>query len=253
MPPCRPHSRRLPSHVVSWTRGFLAACCLALPLVGQEGRQQVSLRDQLRQIAERRDVQTELPGEKTPTERGRGRPERTPRNSRTPDRRLEPRNPSSSHSSSNFSGLGGLAKFLAWGLVATVVVLLVVAIVRALAERRLTAAKASPAKVPLPVADAPVAPPLADYELLAQAGRFAEAVHALLLHAFVRLATRRSTGWPAAKTGREILAAVGGFTAADEPLQIVFRTAETAWFGKAAVDRAQYEKCLQNFVLWSTA
>jgi len=251
MPPCRPWPRRLPSPLVSWTRGFLAACCLALPLVSQEAQSPASLRDQLRQIAERRDVQTELPGETTPTERRRGRVERSPRNSRTPDRRTEPRSPSSIPNS-GLPGFGGLAQFLAWGLVVTVVVLLVVAIVRALAERRLTAAKLSTAKVLPLVTDAPAPPPLADYEVLAQAGRFAEAVHALLLHAFVRLATRRSTGWPAAKTGREILAAVGGFTAADEPLQVVFRTAETAWFGKAHVDRALYEQCLQNFRVWST-
>jgi hypothetical protein len=228
---------------------------MAFPAVAQanpapEG-QGTSVQELLRELSERDDVQTALPGDPT----GRDARQRTapppPGKARKP-RSAEPERRSSLRERE--SGSSGLGEVLAWGLVFAVAVMLVVALVNGFADRRRRETtrkdkKGAPAAPPA----TPAPPPLRDFEQLAAEGRYAEAVHALLLHAFVRLAERRATGWPAAKTGREILAAVGGFAAADKPLRLVFQTSEAAWFGKVDIDRNQYEECLANFRNWSTS
>ena len=235
---------------VSWIRGLLAAAALSLAAVAQQGNRPVDPREVLQQAAERRGAQTSLPGEAETERKTRLRPPEDRPGQTLP--RGRPRE-GSGRERANWGGGGsggGFAKVFGWLIVVATVVMLAVAIARAIADRRRTASVRSIAPQPLPEPTLAPPPPLADYEQLARAGRFAEAVHALLLHAFVRLAERRGRGWPRADTGREILAAVGGFAAAEAPLQLVFRTAETAWFGAVPVDREQYERCLQSYLAW---
>lgn len=208
------------------------------------------MQEVLREIAERDDVQNALPddpnGRRPRNTTGTPAPGAKPREARPREARPRDRR---NLSSGDASGLGTI---MAWGLVVAVVVMLVVALVNGFAERQRRETTATKKKLIAPTPRSEAAPPpLRDFEQLAVEGRYAEAVHAMLLHAFVQLATRRATGWPAAKTGREILAAVGGFATADLPLRLVFQTSEAAWFGKADVDRAQYEQCLGNYRSWS--
>ena len=235
---------------MSCIRGLLAAATLSLAAVAQQGNRPIDPREVLQQAAERRGTQTSLPGENDTERQPRSRPRNDEAGRMSP--RGRPRE-GSGRDAPNWGGSGfggGFAKIFGWLIVAATVVLLLVAIARAIGDRRRTAIVRSIAPtLPTEPTLAPP-PPLADYEQLAKAGRFAEAVHAMLLHAFVRLAERRGRGWPRADTGREILAAVGGFAAAEAPLQLVFRTAETAWFGAAPVDREQYERCLQSYLAW---
>lgn len=152
----------------------------------------------------------------------------------------------------SFSGGESVGVALAWSLVVVVGVLLAAALTRAIADR--SRAKDRLARPGAPTPDPGAAPPpVPDHERLAAEGRYAEAVHALLLAAFVQLAEQRGSAWPRARTGREILAAFGGFSAGEAPLQLVFRTAEAAWFGSAPVDRDGYERCLRNYRGWSGA
>jgi hypothetical protein len=240
---------------VSWLRGTLTCLCLALPAAGQGqgGPQRVD--EVLQRLAAERDVQTTLPGkvggEADPA--GGDRPPPANRRGIRTGRAGVPREGSGRSPGIRFGdGAGGIAKVLAWALVVVVAVLLLAAIVRAVMDRQRAAARVKgKATAPATPAVAAAPPPLLDYERLALEGRFTEAVHALLLHAFVALATRRGTGWPAARTGREILAAVGGFHAGDAPLHVVFQTAELGWFGRVAVDRDQYERCLRSYRDWS--
>lgn len=261
-PPPPPAPSRLPGpqrpstlRRVSWLRGTLAVACLALPAAGQGSGTPRSPDEVLQRLAAERDVQTTLPGKVEDGARQRGGDRPPPANQRAlrTGRAGVPRDGGSRSSGIRFGdGASGIAKVLAWTLVVVVAALLVAAIVRAIADRQRAAARAKAKVAPriTPTA-ASAPPPLTDYERLAHEGRFAEAVHALLLHAFVALATRRGTGWPAAQTGREILAAVGGFGAAEAPLRLVFQTAELGWFGRVPIDRDQYERCLRSYRDWS--
>lgn len=238
---------------VSWLRGTLTCLCLALPAAGQGQGGPQRADEVLQRLATERDVQTTLPG-KVGDEAGPAGGDRPPPANRRSIRtgRVGVPREGGGPSIRFGDGAGGIAEVLAWALVVVVAVLLLAATGRAVADRRRAAAQVKGKGTALatpPVAAAP--PPLLDYERLALEGRFTEAVHALLLHAFVALATRRGTGWPAARTGREILAAVGGFDAGDAPLRVVFQTAELGWFGRVAVDRDQYERCLRSFRDWS--
>lgn len=240
---------------VSWLRGTLTVVCLALPAAAQGPGAPRSTDEVLQRLAAERDVQTTLPGKvgDEANQRGGNRPPPANQRALRTGRAGVPRDGGSGRSSLRFGdGASGIAKVLAWPLVVVVSLLLLAAIVRAIADRQRAAARArvQPAPRTSPTA-ASAPPPLTDYERLAHEGRFAEAVHALLLHAFVALATRRGTGWPAAKTGREILAAVGGFGAAEAPLRLVFQTAELGWFGRVPIDRDQYERCLRSYRDWS--
>ncbi|MBM4060611.1 MAG: DUF4129 domain-containing protein [Planctomycetes bacterium] len=236
-----------------WLRGSLLCLCLGAA-AAQDPQAPPPLRESLRAHAERVDAQTELPGDQPAAARRR-------------PRSLPPDSPSVPHERTGVpreagarsgelpsgAGRGDLARAFAWTLVAAVAVLLAIALARALAERRRRAAIAAPKPRGLVLPPAAAPPPLADFERLPAAGRFADAVHALLLHAFVALAERRGAAWPAAQTGREILASLGGFQDGGLPLRTVFRVAETAWFGRAPVDRAGYEDCLRCYRDWRGA
>jgi len=142
-----------------------------------------------------------------------------------------------------------IGSWLLWLVFGVLVALVLFGVVRSLMEwsRRLR-----PAAAAAPAAEAAVgtAPALEDFEQLAAAGRFAEAVHAMLLQAFVLLAEQRGRPWPRAETGREILAAVGGFGSADGGLRGVFTTVEGSRFGGRGVSANDYADCRQQFTSW---
>jgi hypothetical protein len=145
--------------------------------------------------------------------------------------------------------LPSIGNWLLWAVCGVLVALVLFGVVRALIDWR---RRPRPAAAAAPAAAATVgtAPALEDFEQLAAAGRFAEAVHAMLLQAFVLLAEQRGRPWPRAETGREILAAVGGFGIADGGLRGVFATVEGSHFGGRGVSATDFADCRQQFTSW---
>ena len=114
--------------------------------------------------------------------------------------RVEP--PSRSRSSTDWSGLGSIAQAVLWVLLGVAVVLVIVALARRLGGYTKDVRILSPpAAEPVPVASSQLS--LEGAEALAAAGRFDEAIHALLLVAFRNLG--RETTLAGSLTSREIL------------------------------------------------
>lgn len=101
-----------------------------------------------------------------------------------------------------------LVRALFWLTIAAAVVLVLYLLWDMLARggrRRSPSAETDPPARAAPPGELD-APPLADPEALAREGRFGEAVHALLLAAFARLAEHRRAPLPPNLTSREVLA-----------------------------------------------
>lgn len=219
-----------------------------LPLPAQSPAQ---IRERVQHVLQQQHYQTTLPGELEGKGR-RGRPDYAEPKRGAPTREYgRPLGTPTPAPSCSGLGSSGLATALLYALGAAVVAVALFVVVRSWLERRRPPAKAAAAAARRP--PSPSAPELLDFEALARAGRLAEAVHAMLLHAFVLLADRRGQPWPQADTGREILAAVGGFGAADEALRSLFRTAEGSRFGGRPVSVADYETCRSRFSDWRSA
>ena len=87
-----------------------------------------------------------------------------------------------------------------------------------------------------------------DPELLAREGRFAEAIHALLLRALLEL-TRR-TGSPAASpaaTSREVLRGAGLAPDAKEALAPLVGAVEWMYFGRGTAGAEEYAACAEHY------
>jgi hypothetical protein len=243
-------------------RGLAAASTLALllPIAAQSP---TALHDRLQRVLRDDRYQTELPGARHGTPVGpereqQARSARADANRRRrsgdygiPAGRAHPAPSCSVPSCMNIS-VPSIANGLFYALLAVFGVLLAVALVRALRTWRRTVPPGAATAVPV-LPDGAAPPVLEDFERLALAGRFAEAVHAMLLHAFALLAAQRGRAWPRAETGREILAAVGGFGSGDAGLWSVFRTAEGSQFGGRAVTSADYDGCRLQFEGWRAA
>jgi hypothetical protein len=97
--------------------------------------------------------------------------------------------------------------------------------------------------------DAPAAAigpaPLADAEALARVGRFAEAVHVLLLRTLQALSKRAEV--PEALTSREVLGTVSLAPPARAALGELVDAVEVTRFGGAPAERADYERCVAAY------
>lgn len=105
------------------------------------------------------------------------------------------------------------------------------------------AAPQPPPPRPPPAVAAAAAAGLPDADSLAAAGRFGEAVHALLLHALAGLARRRGAPLPPSLTGREAIPASG---LAGEPrgaLAELVAAVERFLFAGRALDAGDWERC----------
>jgi len=83
---------------------------------------------------------------------------------------------------------------------------------------------------------------LAEADRLAQAGRFAEAIHMLLLHALEVLRARLESGLPQALTSREILRQAPLPPAASPPLTALVERSERCHFGTEGADQDLYQQ-----------
>jgi hypothetical protein len=133
-----------------------------------------------------------------------------------------------------------LLQLLAWAAVAVVVLLCVAWLVR-----RLAPGPAADEAAPLDPAAAPLLVPLEGPRALAAAGRFGEAVHALLLETLEALS--RASRLAPSLTSREILARVRLPAAAREALAALVLAVEVSRFGGAEPGEADYRACLERF------
>jgi hypothetical protein len=132
-----------------------------------------------------------------------------------------------------------LVRLLLWTALAVLAVLAVLWLARRLA--------APPRDVELPAegAAAPVEIPIASAEALAAAGRWAEAIHSLLLETLSALA--RAARIAPSLTSREILQRVALPTEAREALSGLVLAVELSRFGGAPAGEADYRACLSRF------
>jgi hypothetical protein len=133
------------------------------------------------------------------------------------------------------------ASGLAWAvLIAVVLSVLLAWIVKARrpGPDEPVAARARPNRGPV------AAPPLAAIEALAREGRFAEAIHALLLSSFDVLGERWVAQAERSLTSREVLVRTQLASEAREPLAALVSSVERVHFGAAPAAREDYEGAL---------
>jgi len=146
-------------------------------------------------------------------------------------------------------GLGALLELLVWigaGALALVVVVTAIRMaVTALRDGRRAGAAEEPG-ASAPSGAAPVRrrpPPPGEAEALAAAGRYSEAVHALLVRALAALGARRGRAFPDSATSREILATGGLAPAQRTALGALVAPVERAVFGGADLGADDWERC----------
>lgn len=82
---------------------------------------------------------------------------------------------------------------------------------------------------------------------LAQQGRFAEAMHALLLHSFAEIRRRQGAAFAPSLTSREILRRVGLSQAAQAALGDIVGRVERSYFGEHPAGPMDYRACRSSF------
>lgn len=149
-------------------------------------------------------------------------------------------------------GLGGLAQ----GLGPLLLIALVVATVMLVLLRLRAAGALAPAAGPAPAAPdgAPDRPHagLPDHESLSRAGRFAEAIHALLLRALADL-DRRSRQLAPSFTSREIVRRLAPSAAVASALLPLVAAVERMHFGREAATLDDYAACVAHYRAFTEA
>jgi len=179
----------------------------------------------VRTVFEDSEYQTELPLEAEPE---RVETESTGRSSRSGDVDLEA-----------VSAVGQVVSALWWILAGVAVLFVIGWIVREIPGRRWERAEAAAAPAPPPE---DVATEVPDPEALAREGRYAEAVHALLLVILARIRDRLAPSW----TSREVLRQVEWRDEVRTELAKLVGAVERSQFGGARVERRHYESCTEH-------
>jgi hypothetical protein len=140
----------------------------------------------------------------------------------------------------------GVGSVILWALVIAAIGLLAVYLARELLAGRGDAAVLPPP--PEPSIDASVTErPLADAEALAGAGRYREAIHALLLGTLRELADRTGIGKSRSLTSREIVARVAVTSPARAALGDLVTAVEITHFGDTVPGASEYAACRRQF------
>ncbi|MEM9724303.1 MAG: DUF4129 domain-containing protein [Pseudomonadota bacterium] len=179
-------------------------------------------------VVESRRYQTELPEESPP-------PEPTP-----PRDPVEP------------VDLGPLAQILLYGVLAAAAIFILATVFGGrISLARRGAVRANVVTAQDRAAASPSAAELADAEAEAQTaaaeGRFAEAIHILLLGAIGRLRERNARSAARSFTSREILGRAAFGEGGRAALEALVLAVEISRFGGRAADRAAYERCLEAY------
>ncbi len=136
---------------------------------------------------------------------------------------------------------GRFATVLLWGVGLVVAGVVVALIAQAVADRRRRAAgRGTSGAAGTPIAEGPVPPPIGDAERLAAEGRYAEAVHALLLRV-VRDLTVDGSPVPPTFTSRETHARAAMSPPRRAAFGALVDAVERSLFGGRAVDAAAFE------------
>lgn len=200
-----------------------------------------------------RSHQRSLPGLEDELEAG-GDPLRRPPRLQPRDRRPDDVEVDDRRGPTVASPLSSVATFLLWGLV------VVAAIVIGLAAYRQVAGYAgddTAEPVERKATDAQLAAvierPRDDADELADQGRFAEAIHTLLLRTLHELASQNLVRVTPALTSREILAKVSLLGDAREALTGLIVAVEQTWFGDDVPQLADYQRCRAEFDRFAAA
>jgi hypothetical protein len=143
------------------------------------------------------------------------------------------------------SSLGAFAQVAMWVVIGVTLAVVVVALGRGWKERP-RAASVATARAPAPPPTAPVAAALDEAEALAREGRFAEAVHVLLLRTLRALSDAQAVPIPGSYTSREILARVSVPAPARDALAGLVGAVEASRFGDAGLAASDWEHALER-------
>jgi hypothetical protein len=204
-----------------------------------------AVKSALDRVLAEREYQTTLPGDRPGADdagsstAGRRQRDRTGRTAdrRDPEERRSVEPP--------LDGVGAAGAALFWILLCVLAVLLVVWLASEWQGREKNA-DPSVARANAPPAPSMPLIPLDDIEALAAAGRFADAIHLLLLRTIGAL-TKASASLPLSLTSREILAAVPFRPGAREVLAGLVDVVEVSLFGGRPVGEADYVDCRARF------
>jgi hypothetical protein len=161
------------------------------------------------------------------------------------------------HDTGDSGAFGGVATALLWGLVIVVALLVIVFIVR---QASSMTGEAEPVKTasdddaedPNRLA-AVIERPRDDADQLAHEGRFAEAIHTLLLRTVHELASQNLVRVTPSMTSREVLAKVPMLGDARAALAGLVSAVELTWFGDDVPGAADYARCREQFELFAAA
>lgn len=149
---------------------------------------------------------------------------------------------------------GAFSSFFVWVLLGAMVLVALIWVVASLSGyQRDEKAAPEPGPALPPDLAAVVEQPLGDAEVLARAGRYGEAIHALLLRTLAELMRRLDRPLPRSLTSREILVQVRLPEAAREALVTLITVAEVSHFGGAEPGAADYERCVACFQAFASA
>ena len=151
-------------------------------------------------------------------------------------------------------GLGGfevLLEMFVWVVLAVVAATVIASLVRGWGRRERTIAPEVEAGEPRPGAS--FAGPRAEAEALAAQGRYAEAVHVLLLRTIEVLAATRDRAVPDAWTSREIQREAPMPAAARSAFGVLVDTVEDGLFAGRPVDEPAWTRCRERFSAFEAA
>ena len=194
-----------------------------------------TVHDAADEVADRYRFQTELPGDPEPEpdedEAQRDRDPRSLPNWAPP-------------AAATAQTAGAIGQVLMWVALVVVVLLIVFMLIQSVAQRappNETAAEVSALDLD---EDGEATPqPLGDADALARAGRFAEAIHVLLIRAIRSMAQRGQWDVPSASTSREVLAKAPVKGRLRDALRFLVEAVELTRWGERPADQAAYERC----------
>jgi len=152
------------------------------------------------------------------------------------------------------SPLGRLAQWILWGAIGIAIFLAVLSLVGALSRGDRDIEPVAGKSPDAPGIDrAVIERPLGDADELARQGRFAEAIHTLLLRTLQELARTSSMRLQASMTSREILSRVPLLGDARVALSGLVTAVELTHFGDDVPGAPDYERCRDQFHVFASA
>jgi len=144
-------------------------------------------------------------------------------------------------------------RMIVYGVIAVAIVMIAMWLVRDL-RRGSDKDALEGDEVPQPTVDQDVIErPIGDADELARAGKYAEAIHTLLLRTLIELVRATRTRVPASLTSREILERVPLVPAARAALYQLVSTVEVTHFGDDVPSAADYDRCRHEFQAFAQA